>query len=109
MLIKTPDTIRPSEITTRQQYLDRRKFIRDGAKLGMAGALLTSGITLPAATALAGTKLSTVKNREFSTDEELTPFDAITSYNNFYEFGTHKSDPSKNAGEFKPQPWVRGY
>ena len=102
MLIKTPDPIKPSEITDRQLYLDRRRFIGDSAKFGMAGALLN---TLSITDALAGTKLSTLRNNEYSTDEELTPYDDVTSYNNFYEFGTHKSDPSKHSGKFKPQPW----
>ena len=102
MLIKTPDSIKPSEITDKQLYLNRRRFIRAGAKFGMAGALLN---TVSLTGALAGTKLSTVRNDEYSTDEELTPYDAVTSYNNFYEFGTHKSDPSENSGKFKPQPW----
>ena len=107
MLIKTPDPIKPSQITDKQQYLNRRQFIRDTAKFGMAGALLTSatGLILPAETALAGTKLSAVKNHEFSTDEELTPYDAVTGYNNFYEFGTDKRDPASRSGKFKPQPW----
>ena len=102
MLIKTPDPIKPSEITDRQLYLNRRKFIGNSAKFGMAGALLN---TLSITAALAGTKLSTLRNDELSTDEELTPYDDITSYNNFYEFGTHKSDPSKNSALFTPQPW----
>ena len=102
MLIKTPDLIKPSEITDKQLYLNRRKFIRAGAQYGMAGALLN---TVSLTGALAGVKLSTVRNDEYSTDEELTPYDDVTSYNNFYEFGTHKSDPSKNSGKFKPQPW----
>ena len=105
MLIKTPDPIKPSEITDKQLYLDRRKFIMDSAKLGITGALLN---TVSLTGALAATKLSTVRNNEYSTDEELTPYDAVTSYNNFYEFGTHKSDPSENSGKFKPQPWAVG-
>ena len=102
MLIKTPDPIKPSEITDKQLYLNRRKFIRDGAKYGMAGALLN---TVSLTGALAGAKLSTVRNEEYSTDEELTPYDDVTSYNNFYEFGTQKRDPSRYSLNFKPQPW----
>ena len=102
MLIKTPDPIKTSEITDRQLYLNRRKFIRNGVKFGMAGALLN---TVSLSSALAGAKLSTVRNAAYSTDEELTPYEDVTSYNNFYEFGTHKSDPARNSGKFKPQPW----
>ena len=102
MLINTPEPIKPSAITDRQLYLNRRKFISAGARFGMAGTLLNS-VSITAA--LAGTKLSAVRNNAFSTGEELTPYDAVTSYNNFYEFGTHKSDPVANSGKFKPQPW----
>ena len=107
MLIKTPDPIKPSEITSKAHYLNRRKFIRDTAQFGVAGALLTTfgGLALPGGAARAGAKLATVKNQLFSVDEELTPYDSITSYNNFYEFGTHKSDPSRNSDNFKPKPW----
>ena len=102
MLIKTPDSILPSEITDRQVYLNRRRFIRDGTRFGMAGALLGG---FPLTGVLAATKLASVRNHKYSTDEDLTDYDAVTSYNNFYEFGTHKSDPSKHSGKFKPQPW----
>lgn len=102
MLIKTPDPVKPSGITDKRLYLDRRRFIREGARLGMAGALLNA---VAATGALAGTKLPAARNDEFSTDEELTSYDAVTSYNNFYEFGTHKSDPARHSGKFRPQPW----
>ena len=39
------------------------------------------------------------------TTDSPTPFDAVTTYNNFYEFGTNKDDPARNAGGFKPRPW----
>ena len=60
MLIKTPDTIKPSEITDKQLYLDRRKFIMDSAKLGITGALLN---TVSLTGALAGTRLSTTQEQ----------------------------------------------
>jgi len=102
MLIKTPDSILPSEITDRQVYLNRRKFIRDSAGVGVGAALLNS---VPLGRALAATKLATVRNDAYSTAEEWTDYEAVTSYNNFYEFGTHKSDPARHSGKFKPQPW----
>ena len=102
MLIKTPDSILPSEITDRQVYLNRRKFIRDSAGVGVGVALLNS---VPLGRALAATKLATVRNDAYSTAEEWTDYEAVTSYNNFYEFGTHKSDPARHSGKFKPQPW----
>ncbi len=106
MLIKTPPDIKPSEITEPQHYFTRRRFIRNGARLGLLGAL--PGLA-PARADTArpgvGAPLEAMKNHPFSTSEELTPYDAVTSYNNFYEFGTHKSDPAKKSGRFKPQPW----
>ena len=38
-------------------------------------------------------------------DDELNTFEEITTYNNFYEFGMGKSDPSKNSSSFNPKPW----
>ena len=61
MLIKTPDPIKPSEITDKQLYLNRRRFIRDGARFGVAGALLN---TVSLGSALAGVKLDAVRNNE---------------------------------------------
>jgi sulfoxide reductase catalytic subunit YedY len=46
-----------------------------------------------------------VRKSPLSTDEELTPYDAVTGYNNFYEFGTGKEDPAAYGGLFRPRPW----
>ena len=101
MLIKKPADIQPSEITDKALYLSRRKFIQG---VGVAGSLLATGMLTPVP-ARAGTKLAGVNKSPYSTDEELTPYDAVTGYNNFYEFGTDKRDPARNSGEFKPRPW----
>ena len=101
MLIKKPADIQPSEITDKALYLSRRKFIQG---VGVAGSLLAAGMLTPVP-ARAGTKLAGVNKSPYSTDEELTPYDAVTGYNNFYEFGTDKRDPARNSGEFKPRPW----
>jgi len=60
----------------------------------------------PRIRALAGTKLDTVKSPLSTTGETLTSLDDITHYNNFYEFGTDKGDPSKNAGGLPTRPWT---
>src|SRR5207245_3399661 len=52
----------------------------------------------------AGDKLAVAKKLVTTTDPP-TPFDVVTTYNNFYEFGSNKSDPAKNAKAFKPKPW----
>jgi sulfoxide reductase catalytic subunit YedY len=100
MLIKRPDDVRPSEITDRALYLRRREFVRDAAAAGLAAAGLGT-----AARAGAGAKLRNVRKSPLSTDEELTPYDAVTGYNNFYEFGTGKEDPAAYGGLFRPRPW----
>ncbi|HSM69272.1 MAG TPA: protein-methionine-sulfoxide reductase catalytic subunit MsrP, partial [Xanthomonadales bacterium] len=106
MLIRKPNEIRPSEITDEALYLNRRAFL---ARAGIAGAGLA--VSTPALAALAtapeatGTRLHDVRESPFSTDQPPNSWQDITTYNNFYEFGTDKSDPSENAGDFEPRPW----
>ena len=108
MLIKRPDDIKSGEITDKELYLNRRQFIRT-ASLGAAGlgsGLLVPGLLGPMSEARGATKLTGVGKSAFSTDEPLTPLKDITSYNNFYEFGTGKSDPQRNSKDFKTRPWT---
>lgn len=99
ILIKKPNDIKPSEITDQSVYLQRREFIK---KMGMAtGALLGAGhFSLAEASAYPNLHKSA-----FSASEKPTALKDITSYNNFYEFGTGKYDPAKNAKDFNPKPW----
>jgi sulfoxide reductase catalytic subunit YedY len=102
MLIKKPDDIRPSEITPLQSYLDRRRFLALGAAAGATGLIGEQAMAIsPADFASIGETIAS----EFSTDEAPNSFEDITTYNNFYEFGTAKSDPAENSGRFKPSPW----
>jgi sulfoxide reductase catalytic subunit YedY len=103
MLIKRPDDIRPSEITSPELYAQRRRFLQM-AGLGAAGIALTRPGRLLAANgnALPGP----IVKSPFSTSEEPTPRKDVTSYNNFYEFGTDKSDPAANAHVMKTRPWT---
>jgi sulfoxide reductase catalytic subunit YedY len=95
-----PPPIAASEITPRAVYLRRREFM--GLVAG-AGAALSLG---PArAEAPAAVPLKTVPSA-YKVDEPLTSRDDVTTYNNFYEFGSGKADPSKNSGNFKPRPWT---
>jgi methionine sulfoxide reductase catalytic subunit len=109
MLIrKTPD-IRSSEITSKSDYLNRRKFIQGAAAtLGAAaiGAGIAQKLASPAATVEANDKLTTVQSKYTTTGETLTSFKDITSYNNYYEFGTDKTDPAKYAGKLRVRPWT---
>ncbi|HSV27905.1 MAG TPA: protein-methionine-sulfoxide reductase catalytic subunit MsrP, partial [Candidatus Omnitrophota bacterium] len=84
MLIRRAAAIRESEVTDHRLYLDRRRFLA----LGAASAV----------TAWVG--------RAEAAEDKPTPFEAITTYNNFYEFGTDKEDPAKHApGRLKTRPW----
>ena len=93
MLIKKPSDIKPSEITTEGAFHSRRDFIKQGA---VAAAGIASG-------ALA---LPNLVHAGLQPDDELTPEDIVTSYNNFYEFGTSKDDPVRYAHEMTTDPWT---
>jgi sulfoxide reductase catalytic subunit YedY len=101
MLIRRPSDTRPSEITPPEVYADRRRFL--GGALGLAA--LASVPTAARAGAPTGTVLSARRNAELSTTETPNSWDDITTYNNYYEFGTDKSDPAQNATRFRPTPW----
>ena len=105
MLIRSskPSDIKPSEITPKSVFLNRRKFLKTAA---VAGAGIAAGQLLPSTAWAAGRKLDGVIKGPFATDEEQTSFMSVTSYNNFYEFGTDKNDPVKNSGGFMAKPWT---
>jgi methionine sulfoxide reductase catalytic subunit len=98
MLIRRsrPNEPRPSEITPIEVYRRRRDFLRAGVALG-AGLLLPAG-------AQAGRSLEFTPG-PVSTDERPTPYEDVTTYNNFYELGTGKSDPARNAHLLRTGPW----
>ena len=104
MLIKKPADIRPSEITSHTNYLNRRQFIKAGA---IAGSTVLASPALGAVVpAERRAQLADVAKSRFSTDEAPNSYEDITTYNNFYEFGTGKGDPAVNARDFKPRPWT---
>jgi sulfoxide reductase catalytic subunit YedY len=104
VLIKKPTNVRPSEITSQQNYLNRRAFIRAGAAVGSSILAPTAmSAIIPEAR---GAKLAGLEPSLFSTDEAPNSFEDITTYNNYYEFGTDKSDPFENAQDFEPRPWT---
>jgi sulfoxide reductase catalytic subunit YedY len=98
--------LRPSEITDRAHYLRRREFIRSSL---LASAALGTGLggLLPAAPARANARLSPVlpAPAAYRVADPPTSRKDATRYNNFYEFGTDKEDPSKHAGSLRTQPW----
>jgi sulfoxide reductase catalytic subunit YedY len=107
MLIKTRSGIPSSEITDRQLYLNRREFMRAAGTTAAGVGLLGVAATVEAATpAPHGRKLENVAKSPLSvTDEKLNTWEQITTYNNFYEFGTDKESPSIYAKSLKPEPW----
>jgi sulfoxide reductase catalytic subunit YedY len=104
MIIKQAPDIRSAEITPQSLYLRRREFIQAAGITAAATLVGVPGGTEPVAAA-GGEKLTIAKKSPLSTDEKLTPLKDVTTYNNFYEFGVDKDDPSRYSGNFKPQPW----
>lgn len=104
MLIKRPDDISASEITDEPLYWDRRRFLAAAASSGVAlgAAVLAPGVLLGCGTPANGGERQAAEQGE----EELTPYDSVTTYNNFYEFGTGKGDPDRNAHTLRPRPWT---
>jgi sulfoxide reductase catalytic subunit YedY len=91
--------IRPSEITPQSGYLSRRELLAGGLA---AGALLA----VPAsAREPAGPKLTFTRNATLSVADAPNSYEDIATYNNFYEFGTDKSDPAANAHALRTEPW----
>jgi methionine sulfoxide reductase catalytic subunit len=101
VIIRKPADIKPGEITSKDAYMNRRRFLREMAAVAVVGA---SSALLPSVTQ-AGQKIPNVRKSPLSTGEKPTSVQDITSYNNFYEFGTDKKDPARNAQNFRTFPW----
>ncbi len=111
MHIGKPPDIPSSEITPQsayRQFMNRRRFLRNALATGAVAlaADRVAQVIEPGRVALAGTKLQTVYSPLTTTGEQLTSYEDITHYNNFYEFGVEKDDPAKNAGALPTRPWT---
>jgi sulfoxide reductase catalytic subunit YedY len=96
MLIRKPTDLRFSDVTPKQMYVNRRRFLASSLAFGAL-----------AGTARASMKLTDVKKTSYNADgEKPTPLEVITHYNNFYEFGTDKADPAENSKNFRTSPWT---
>jgi methionine sulfoxide reductase catalytic subunit len=103
MIIKRSAGLPASDITDEKIYLRRREFIRMAGGAALSAA---AGAALMATAAEAGqSPLTGIKPNVVTTDEKQNTFDEITSYNNFYEFGTGKGDPKRYGGSLKTSPW----
>ena len=94
----------PSEITPPEKYLSRRALLAGGLGLAAVPLLDSFPRTVRAQTS-AGAALTYTHNAEFSTADTANSFKDISTYNNYYEFGTDKSDPAANAQKFQTRPW----
>lgn len=108
MLIKKAADIPSSEITPQSAYLNRRNFMRGAAAMGILGlgGDGVSKLVAPRRTVAADSKLTTIPSPLSDKGETVTPFQDVTSYNNFYEFGVEKTDPMHNAGRMQTRPWT---
>jgi sulfoxide reductase catalytic subunit YedY len=109
MLLKSGRPVPWSEITDERLYVRRREFIR------AAGAAVAGGVIATLSGAASGDvsaqgerppAIPGIRKSPLSTTEAQTPYDDVTSYNNFYEFGTEKSDPARRARSLRPRPWT---
>src|SRR5215470_13436285 len=107
MLIRKAPDLTFARVTPREVYRNRRAFLRE---LGLTGAtaVLAERFSLllsPSEKVFADNKLTTVKSA-YTVDEKISSKNDVTHYNNFYEFGTDKNDPSRNAQNFRTSPWT---
>lgn len=108
MLVKRSPDLTYADVTPKDVYINRRKFLA-GALAASGGALAWSKapayFRAPRASDNQPVKLNGVKKWPGSTSEPITSEEIVTHYNNFYEFGTDKTDPAKNATHFQTSPW----
>jgi methionine sulfoxide reductase catalytic subunit len=97
MLIRKPADLGYSNVTPKHLYINRRKFLA-------AGSALVGAWTLPTP-AGATMKLNNVVKSAYKVDEKISSREDITTYNNYYEFGTQKEDPAHYANTLRPSPW----
>ncbi|MDB4880648.1 MAG: Sulfoxide reductase catalytic subunit yedY [Gemmatimonadetes bacterium] len=111
MIIRRPDDLPSSEITPESTWLRRREFIARATGLGVAfaGATLLGGAACgrrEEGAADAANGAPPADGGPASLADKPTPYEDITSYNNYYEFGTDKADPRANAGGLRTRPWT---
>jgi sulfoxide reductase catalytic subunit YedY len=107
MLIKNKPELTYADVTPKNLYFNRRNFLRG---LSIAGAATLVGerfasILSHPGSIQANSKLATIKSN-YTVGEKVTSENDVTHYNNFYEFGTDKGDPAKNAQNFSTSPWT---
>ncbi len=130
MIIQTKSDIIPSEITPKEIFDNRRDFIQKAGFGIISGTAAVISNSLGAATLSIGAiegasksvgrtngpaiikpfglhqKITDYAKTNYGAGEKLTNYDDVTSYNNYYEFGTDKNEPAINSKLFKPHPWT---
>lgn len=99
MRMHRPNRIKPSDVTPQSVYLNRRQILAAGIAAGATLALPAS------AAGPTGAKLKATRNAKFSVPDSPNSYEDITTYNNFYEFGSEKGDPAANAHTLRTRPW----
>lgn len=100
-----PDTV-ASEITAQSVYADRRRFMKSAGTLGLAVAAANLPAWAASPSGVSSSSPGQLKQSAFSIAEPATSFRDVTTYNNFYEFGTDKSDPARYAHTLVTNPWT---
>ncbi|RFU43905.1 protein-methionine-sulfoxide reductase catalytic subunit MsrP [Paraburkholderia sp. DHOC27] len=101
------DDIPRSEITPQGVYQNRRRMLQALGAAAAGGLMGAHGdaFAMYSAPEAKLQKLMAKTNARFVAADKVTTYKDITTYNNFYEFGTDKSDPAQNAGTLRPHPW----
>lgn len=100
MIIRKPDDIRSSDITPEAVYLNRRTF------MGTAGSLALGAIAMPAVAQAMACAPRDEQPVADDAQDKVTDYEDATTYNNYYEFGTDKDEPVRNAKNFRTSPWT---
>lgn len=103
MIIRRPADVPPSEITAQSVYQRRRRLMLQAGAAALAGS---GWAHRQAFAATVRPALEAKPNPDYVIMDKLTSWRDITQYNNFYEFGTHKTDPARYAGAMRTRPWT---
>ncbi len=106
MLIRRKPDLVGSDITPKALFENRRQLLKAAGLLGVAAGAGALGLFGAGGQAHAGAKLANVRKSAYTVPEDLTPLKDVTSYNNYYEFGTDKDEPAENATKLKVRPWT---
>ena len=108
LLIRKPADIKPSEITSKDNYTNRRQFMQSAMQAGgslVAGSIWSHNANSAMIPDDRRAKLPGIIKSQYSTIEKPNSYMDVTTYNNYWEFGTRKEDPSRNSQEFESRPW----